>query len=86
MTLELNIPAEIETELRRQVESRGENVESFILGAVQEGLAAKGAARRGRVLEGEAWEKEFAAWLASHKPAGHFVDDSRESIHDGRGQ
>jgi hypothetical protein len=30
------------------------------------------------------WAAEFQAWTASHKPVGHFVDDSRESIYAGR--
>jgi hypothetical protein len=34
----------------------------------------------------EQWAAEFQAWVSSHKPVGHFVDDSRESIYDGRGE
>ncbi len=26
------------------------------------------------------------AWAESHKPVSHFVDDSRESIYEGRGE
>jgi hypothetical protein len=86
MTLELHLPAELEAELRRQAEQRGEDVQSFVLGAVQDRLAGKSEMQTDRVLEGDAWEQEFAAWLASHKPTGRFVDDSRESIYDGRGE
>lgn len=84
MTLELHIPAEVEAELRRQAEARGEDLASFVLNAVQERLASAAETPGNRVLEDEAWEREFAAWLAGHKPAGHFVDDSRESIYGGR--
>ena len=31
------------------------------------------------------WEKRFRAWAASHPASDHFVDDSRESIYEGRG-
>jgi hypothetical protein len=34
----------------------------------------------------EQWISEFRAWTSSHQPVGHFVDDSRESIYDGRGE
>jgi hypothetical protein len=86
MTLELHLPDHVEAELRRQAQARGEDVESFVLGAVQERLAGKTETQPSCVLEGDAWEAEFAAWLASHKPTGRFVDDSRESIYDGRGE
>jgi len=29
----------------------------------------------------EQWAAEFNAWTSNHKPTGHFVDDSRESIY-----
>jgi hypothetical protein len=31
----------------------------------------------------EEWLKRFHEWAHSHKPVGHFVDDSRESIYSG---
>jgi hypothetical protein len=33
--------------------------------------------------ERERWAEAFKAWVESHKPVGHFVDDSRESIYEG---
>ena len=32
---------------------------------------------------GDEWLKAFEAWVDSHKPVNHFVDDSRESIYSG---
>jgi hypothetical protein len=32
--------------------------------------------------ERQRWLAAFKAWVESHEPVGHFVDDSRESIYD----
>lgn len=37
----------------------------------------------GETPSGEAWLKAFDAWVDSHAPVNHFVDDSRESIYSG---
>jgi hypothetical protein len=34
-------------------------------------------------VQDDEWLKRFHAWANSHKPVGHFVDDSRESIYSG---
>lgn len=33
--------------------------------------------------ENDPWLKSLQAWADSHEPAGHWVDDSRESIYSG---
>ena len=43
---------------------------------------------RVRVLENDEgqldpWVKSLRAWAESHKPVGHAIDDSRESIYSG---
>ena len=32
------------------------------------------------------WSADLRAWAASHKPVSHVVDDSRDSIYEGRGE
>jgi hypothetical protein len=86
MTFQLHLPPEIENELRRRAIAVGENLETFVLRTVQQSLAVGEPRDRTGVLTGKAWEQEFADWVASHKPIDHFVDDSRESIYDGRGE
>ena len=34
----------------------------------------------------EEWIRAVREWAASHPPVEHFVDDSRESIYEGRGE
>lgn len=37
-------------------------------------------------LTPEEWIKDLREWSDSHPPVTHFVDDSRESIYEGRGE
>lgn len=37
-------------------------------------------------LPDEEWAQAFREWAASHPRTTHFVDDSRESIYEGRGE
>lgn len=37
-------------------------------------------------LSGEEWVHAFREWIASLPRTNHFVDDSRESIYEGRGE
>jgi hypothetical protein len=39
-----------------------------------------------RKKSAEQWIKDLREWAASHPPVTHFVDDSRESIYEGRGE
>lgn len=40
----------------------------------------------GPTLSPEEWEKEFRAWVASHKSLPYVADDDRDSIYAGRGE
>ncbi len=41
---------------------------------------------KGPALSAEEWVREWYAWVASHKPLPHDVDDDRDSIYAGRGE
>ena len=41
---------------------------------------------RKRQLSPDEWIADLKAWSDSHPPVHHFVDDSRESIYEGRGE
>jgi hypothetical protein len=49
----------------------------------QSGPAASDAAKQIAALE--SFAAGMTAWTSAHLPAGHIVDDSRETIYDGRG-
>lgn len=85
MTLTLNLSPELEQQIRKAADSAGEDVESFVLQAVHARLGGGGVAN-GVLDDKLAWRQLFDAWLASRTPVEHFVDDSRESIYEGRGE
>jgi uncharacterized protein (DUF1778 family) len=81
MTLTLNLSPELETLLRHAADNAGMDVEAFVLRTVRERVA-ESTNSEGPIRDDAEWQTRFQAWLATHKPAGHFVDDSRESIYD----
>jgi hypothetical protein len=86
MTVTISLPPETEQKLRAQAAATGKDVPTIVREAVEEKLAAANAARFPADLPYEQWVVEFNSWVASHKPVGHPVDDSRESIYAGRGE
>jgi hypothetical protein len=84
MTLQLHLPLDIELRLREQARRNGQPIEQFVLDAVHEKLRTSGPAK---VLEGEAWLEAFDAFVRSRpRREGIHMDDSRESIYEGRGE
>lgn len=82
MSVTINLPAETVPRLREAAARRGETLEAY-LGSVAACYAVDvGGAVRAQAAE--EWVAEFRAWAASHAPVTHFVDDSRESIYEGR--
>ena len=63
--------------------------------AEQDRLAARLLAELGKATSGgkvavladpEQWIAVWRAWSAQHRPTAHVVDDSRETIYEGRGE
>lgn len=90
MTIHLTLPPEMEATLCERAAAEGKDPASLALEAVAEKLAAT----NGPVSEGaaasrlDAWNR-FVAGMRAHAgtlPSNHFVDDSRESIYEGRGE
>lgn len=84
MTLQITLSPEVEASLREQAEAAGTDIATFALQALEEKLEAE--RERQPKLTAEQRAKEWRAWVKSHQPAGHFVDDSRDSIYEGRGE
>jgi hypothetical protein len=79
MTLTLNLSPELENRLREAALAQGDDVESFVLRAVEDRLVHCQAPPT--ALSPDEWKARFEAWLATRTPVDHFVDDSRESIY-----
>ncbi len=89
MSITIQLPLETETALREKAKLQGATPEEFLTKLIQESMGsndAKPAKQRGEQLTTEEWIAEWRAWVASHKPVHHFVDDSRESIYEGCGE
>ncbi|RIK73843.1 MAG: hypothetical protein DCC68_24200 [Planctomycetota bacterium] len=84
MILNLHVPVEKEAKLREAAAAAGQDVETFVLNAVDERLSEEVP------TEPRLSKEDFQAWLdnliAMHPQVTHFVDDSRESIYEGRGE
>lgn len=86
MNLELSIPVEAETRLYELAAAAGRSVEQFEWDAVAEKLAVTSLASQATTpLSGSAWQREFDALLLAAPRVSHPVDDSRESVYEGRG-
>ncbi len=89
MTLHVPLSEEAEARLRECAAAEGKDVPTIVAEAIEEKLRIleeEAADRQRRPRTTEEWVAEFRRWVASHKPVGHFVDDSRESIYEGRGE
>jgi hypothetical protein len=90
MTLQIELPAAVETALIAQAAAEGKDVSTFVAEAVAERLVASGddevgAAGRG-VRPPQGFSQRLQKWIELHPRTGRPVDDSRESIYAGRGE
>jgi hypothetical protein len=86
MTIRIEFSPEIEARLREQARASGKEIEGFVSEAVEAKLAAAHAPVAGEV-DGNERLKLFREWVASHPSReGIHMDDSRESIYEGRGE
>lgn len=85
MNLTLHLTPDTEAKLKEQASITGRSLEELALEALQEKLAV--GTEADETLPPASRLAEFQEWLAS-RPASsaRFVDDSRESICDGRGE
>lgn len=81
--MELQLPRETETWLHDQARQAGVTVQEVVVATLQE--KARAAAARPREDEHRSAMADLRAWSQSHAAGGHAVDDSRESIYEGRG-
>lgn len=85
MTLTLTFPPDVEARLRERAAAAGKDVETVVQEALENIFRSKNA-DAAQLRTHEQWLAEFNAWVSSHQPVSHFVDDSRDSIYAGRGE
>jgi predicted transcriptional regulator len=82
MTLTLHLSPETESRLRELATLTGRNPEAVALEALREKLSDDSTP-----LPQSTSAAEFKTWLATHpSSSAEALDDSRESIYEGRGQ
>ena len=87
MTLTLSLSSDVEARLRDYAARSGKDVPTLIREAIEEKLTvAPPAPVDAGTIPFDQWILKFNEWIASHKPVQHFVDDSRESIYEVRGE
>jgi hypothetical protein len=86
MALKLIISPEMEAKIRAFASMSGQDMESFILQAVNEKLADAESTPKVTFHRGEDWAQKLRACIDLHPAVTHFVDDSRESIYAGHGE
>jgi len=79
MTIEVQLPPDIESELSQRAELAGQDVSAYVCDAVRQMLDAE---PNGAEVSYEQWHKDFRAWVESHRSRNPDFDDSRESIYD----
>lgn len=82
--MEIHLPPETEAMLRERAAAAGRKVEELAIETIREQLGlAEGASRSTR--NHSDWVAALHAWSDSHPRRTQVVDDSRESIYEGRG-
>lgn len=85
MNVSISFPAEIESTLRHRAAAAGQDVATFVKEVVAEHLAEEE-----ECFPPQPQQEDFAEWLSAwiklHPVLDHAIDDSRESIYEGRGE
>ena len=82
MNLTLHLPPETESRLLEWATLSGKKPETVVLEAIEERLSGQG-----EPLPQASSLTEFQAWLGAHPASDVSVlDDSRESVYEGRGE
>ena len=82
----LQIPDELLQKLQKRAEDQGRELAAVVIEMLEIGLRYAPTASQNSKLSPEEWVKEFREWVASHPKVDVVVDDSRESIYEGRGE
>lgn len=85
MTVTIELSSEIEAVLRQRAAAIGENLETYLQQLVATSLVEESEVLPPRRSAAEL-EKRLDAWIASLPQTDHPIDDSRESIYEGRGE
>jgi len=88
MTVTLNLTAEKEKILKEKAERAGLSLENYVLTLVERDVNLANGQEISGPLTPAQWSVEWRAWAnrERHLPVNLAIDDSRESIYEGRGE
>jgi hypothetical protein len=82
--LTLEISNELEQKLQLRAKDQGLDIAKVALGIIQEELYDPATTTNPNDLPYEVWRERFEAWIKSHPKIDVVLDDSRETIYEGR--
>ncbi len=88
MSITIELPADIENALRQQAVKAGKTLTTLVCEILTTNLAAQGKTRHRprRRRSPEEFARRLDLWIKLHPVLDHAIDDSRESIYEGRGE
>ncbi len=87
MTLKIDVSDDLMAKLEREASASGRDLQSLVVSALEEMVAcADEEPPHDSKASREQRAAEWVAWTSGHRPLGRPVDDSRESIYEGRGE
>jgi hypothetical protein len=84
MTVTFDLPEELAGILAARAAAAGQDVETFVRNMVRDTILAENSARRPKTRS--KFRMHLQELIALHPPSNGTVDDSRESIYEGRGE
>ena len=82
MTIQLELPPDVESRLAQQAAIAGQDVSAYVAQAVRQMLVVELNGSEAEETSYENWHEDFQTWLASHPSRNPDFDDSRESLYD----
>jgi hypothetical protein len=86
VAITLQVPDSVERKLHARAAEQGRDPASVAVEIIEKELEKSPATGGNERLTGDAWLREFDAWVKSHRKIDVVLDDSRESIYEGRGE
>ena len=83
MNLNVNLSHKLEDRLVRRAAVSGKDIATVVIELRSDGLEGDELSRPQRV-SAEEFARRTAAWIKLHPVLDHAIDDSRESIYEGR--
>jgi hypothetical protein len=84
MVVQLEVSDEILAQAREHAAVSGQNLEAFVIEALEDKLASCSPIASAQSANRDDWNAKFDAWIASHPIVTHPVDASRDAIYDDR--